>query len=218
MRRGGVSWSALGSALAIALLTQCTLRAAVVRLDSPAQMSPPLTTLDFEGRPHLTAANDLYVAQGVRYSRDDGAQTAVYDPDAFEARSGLNILATPGWAGAPPGWTMHRNAHCASRVREVGAFFGNDRGPAAFDSLTLSAFGVSGELLGSVSVTSNRNGNADQFIGLRSDTPFVRARFEHSARDYGVGIDDFSFGAVPEPGGVAVAGCVALSLLARPRR
>jgi hypothetical protein len=193
-------------------------RAAVLRLDSPAQFSPPLTTIDFEDYPHLTAADTLYESQGVRFSRDDGGQTAIYDPTGYSAHSGDMFLATPGWPGAPQGPSTHLNVEFGTPVREVGAFFGNDRdGPAVFDSLRLSVFGAAGESLGTVSVVSNRNGDTDQFIGLRSDTPFVRARFEHDAPQYGVGIDDLSFTAVPEPGALWAAGVGAAGSVLRRR-
>ena len=178
--------------------------AAVVQLGSPAEMSAPLTTLDFEGYPHLTAANTPYESRGVTFSRDDGALTAIYDPTGYETHSGARFLATPSWVGAPT-HSLHLNVNFLSPAREVGAWFGNDRNEAGvFDSLRLSAFGPGGEPLGTVAVTSNRNGNADQFIGLRSDTPFTRARFEHDAEAFGVGIDDLAFTAVPEPGAALV--------------
>jgi hypothetical protein len=191
-------------------------RATVLRLDSPGQMSPPLTTIDFEGYPHLTAADTLYESQGVRFSRDDGGKTATYHPASYSAHSGVAFLATPGWQDAPLGSSTHLNVEFGSLVREVGAFFGNDRdGPGVFDSLRLSVFGVAGETLGTVSVVSNRNGDTDQYIGLRSDVPFVRARFEHDAPQYGVAIDDLSFTALPEP---SVLPLLALAMAALCRR
>ena len=190
---------------------------AVVRLESPEAMSAPVTTIDFEGHPHLAPADTLFESRGVRFSRDDGHATVVYNPNSYEAHSGQNFLGTPSWQGAST-WSTHLNAVFAAPVREVGAFFGNDsNGPGAFAGMTLSVFGPAGEPLGSVFVASNRNSHADQFIGLRSDVPFVRARFEHDAPDFGVGVDDVSFGAVPEPGAAAACAVVAGAFLLRRR-
>jgi hypothetical protein len=79
-------------------------RAAVIQLDSPGAMSAPTTTIDFEGYPHLTAADHLYESSGVTFSEDDGGLTAIYTPSQTGSpdhpHSGSNFLGTPGWAGS----------------------------------------------------------------------------------------------------------------------
>lgn len=193
--------------------------AAVTQLASPAEMSPAVTTLDFEGYPHLTAANTLLESSGVRFSRDDGGQTAIYNPTTvpYRAHSGTDFLATPAFDGGPDDSSTELNVEFLWPVREVGAYFGNDRNVPGFEQFTLSVFGTSGELLGSVSVPSNFNLDADQFIGLRSDVPFARARFEHHAEGWGVAIDDLTYTAIPEPTG-RMGGLLLAAGLRRRRR
>jgi hypothetical protein len=85
-----------------------------------------------------------------------------------------------------------------------------------FKQFKLSVFDGSGNLLGSVEIACNLNADLDQFIGLRSDVAFARARFEHDAPGFGVAIDDLSFSAIPEPAALSwVAGGVAMLLSRR---
>ena len=189
------------ASIAVALLARgLPAAAAVTQAGSPGDLAPSLTTLDFDDYPHHTAANELYLSRGVRFTRDDAGQTTIYEPVMYRAHSGTNFLSTPRWDGAPSGWSTHLNAWFTSPVREVGAFFGNDwEDPNGIERLTLSVFDADGRPLGSVWVQTNHNRELDQFIGLRSDVPFVHARFEHDASQYAVAIDDLSYSTVPEP-------------------
>jgi len=81
-----------------------------------------------------------------------------------------------------------------SAKTEVGAFFGNDQGVGSIQVMKLSVYDAEGVFLGSVNVTPNGNTSVDQFIGLRSTTPFVRARFENIPDSFlSVVLDDVMF-------------------------
>ncbi len=94
---------------------------------------------------------------------------------------------------------------------EIGAWFGNDDFGLAFLAI-LEIFDAGNNSLGSVTVAANRNDFADQFIGLRSDTPFRFAEFRYQrpqAGDLLVYIDDLYLDPVevivPEPGSIGLA-------------
>jgi len=85
-------------------------------------------------------------------------------------------------------------------AREVGMVFGNDDFRRRFDVL-LTVYDVGNTRIGSVSVQSNGNDFADQFIGLRSDIPFAKAEVVYSrsaSSALSIFVDDFTIG-VPEP-------------------
>lgn len=82
---------------------------------------------------------------------------------------------------------------------EVGMYFGNDDFGTIFDA-ELAVFDLLGTLLGSVAVTSNGNDFADQFIGLRSDTPFRLVTLSYQRPEAGLlslYVDDFRLGVSP---------------------
>ncbi len=100
-------------------------------------------------------------------------------------------------------------------VFEVGMIFGDDDFFLIFDAI-LEVFDGSNALLGTVTVSSNANHFADQFIGLRSDTAIRRADVRYQRPDAftnQVTIDDFTIGTNGSDS-VSVSEPATLSLLA----
>jgi hypothetical protein len=191
----------VGFAIVVVLVGFDAVRApaAITQLTSPAQFTGAPTTINFDGYPHRTVANTLYSGQGVTLTRDDGLNVFLYDYAAMprNTTSPPNIIGTPSGPGVGS-WATHLNALFTSPTFEVVAYFGNDVSPVQNQ---LSVFDASNQLLGTVGVANNRNLHVDQFIGLRSDVPFVRARFLTNDSGRAVALDDFMFsqGIIPEP-------------------
>lgn len=102
----------------------------------------------------------------------------------------------------------------------VGLTFGNDSFSKSAD-VSLSIYDGKDAHLGTFSVKTNGNGFADQFIGLRSDTPFAKVELRYGAGSslFAFYIDDFVFSTIPEPGtGALLAfGMLSFALLRRKR-
>lgn len=111
-------------------------------------------------------------------------------------------------------------AFTAPGAFEIGMFFGNDQ--LAGVVATLSVFDSADALLGQVAVAGNGNDLIDQFIGLRSTSPFARAELNFGATALGEAIDDITVGvrAVPSPGSVPliILGLLAAGLRFIPRK
>lgn len=101
-------------------------------------------------------------------------------------------------------------AQLSAKYHAVGFFFGNDDFNLIFDAILSVYDGATN--LGSVTVVSNRNDFADQFIGLASSVGFDRVEFRYArpaAQSLSVYTDDFRLGeiaAVPEPASLALLG------------
>lgn len=101
-------------------------------------------------------------------------------------------------------------ATLSSKYNAVGLFFGNDDFNLVFDAI-LTVY-ASATKLGSVTVTSNGNDFADQFIGLSSTVAFDRVEINYQrpeANNLSIYIDDFRLGSptsVPEPASLALLG------------
>jgi hypothetical protein len=171
---------------------------AISALNSPADI-PNRITVSFDGYPDGTVANTLFQSQGVTFTRDDGLNIYLMDWTAAGrlTTSPDDVLATI--RTFEPTWATHLNVTSAFPLYATGAYFGNDQSAVDFARIRMSAYGSAGELLGFVEVTANNNTHVDQFIGLRSDIPFSRIRFENlnaagtPSESYSVVIDDLVF-------------------------
>ena len=174
-------------------------------MGSPSDLSPGKTTINFDGYANNTVANDLFLGQGVRFTRDDNAPIPIIDWEALgrSTSSPPNVIATI--SGIASTYVDHLNLVFTQPTFEVGAFFGNDQAPS-FASITLSVFDSSDTLIGSLTVPTNGNTQVDQFVGLRSDIPFTTARFQNNEPDvfYSVVLDDVTFSTVPEPSSLSI--------------
>src|SRR5437867_1961755 len=146
-------------------------------------------------------ARTRYAAQGVTFSNSPGGPIPILNWSALgrSTTSAPNVVATI--ASFVPGGSQFSTdliLDFSTPMFELGAYFGNDQGPGSIDRVTLSVFDASGALIESVSVTPNDNTSVDQFIGLRTATPFVRARFDYvePSNFLSVVLDDVRFSPV----------------------
>jgi hypothetical protein len=152
-----------------------------------------------DGRPSPITTNFQHL--GITFSRDDGLPPVAYDYVAIRRRtpSPSNVVSTALVPGVADKQASHLEVTTKTPWSAVGAYFGNDRGDDDFTAISLTAFGAANQFLGTVQVTGNGNKHADQFIGLRSDEPIARVRFENLNGDgavskvFAVSLDDFVF-------------------------
>jgi hypothetical protein len=185
--------------------------AAISPVNSPDDISGAIT-INFDGYPDKTVANTLFLDQGVAFTRDDGSAIFLSDWTALErtTTSPNNVLSTELVEDVNTSYATHLNMIFSSPLFDLGAYFGNDQIFSGFplgdfSSARLSAYDLSDQLLGSVIVGVNHNTSVDQFIGIHSDVPFSRVRFENlsdlgsASQYYNVVVDDLLFAPVPEP-------------------
>jgi hypothetical protein len=212
--------------LVIVLLTVVSVCCANVsalptQLNSPADFSGAVTTINFDSASQGDDATNLYLSQGVGFSRDDEGTVTIYnwDADGLSTVSLPNVLRSNNPAGGEPGEllkdnsviTSHLNMSFTGPVYDIGTYFGGDY-PLSFSEITLSVYDQTHSFIGSVSVTPNENISVDQFIGLHSSTGVWFARL-YQPGSYPIVIDDLSFtgiAIVPAPsamllGGIGVA-------------
>ncbi|MDB5330065.1 MAG: hypothetical protein JWP03_1216 [Phycisphaerales bacterium] len=220
--RSNIKAGGIVALVAVGLLAQRA-QAVITQLTSPAQVVGPSTTINFDDvtgyQPDSSyyTANTRYQPLGATFSLDTPGDIAIYPLPSF-ALSSPNVLAAVSGPNVTFGNAI--NLTLSSPVTEVGAFFGNDQDPAVFSSETLQIFDASNNLLGSVTVATNNNAIVDQFIGLSSSVPFVRARFQNDpAGEQALStiLDDVVFDTVPEPSSMAFLGLASIGLLARRR-
>jgi len=179
--------------------------AAVAQLTSPDEILSS-RRISFDGFANETIANSLFQGQGLLFSRDDGGPVYISDWSALGrvTSSAPNVLATISVFGTGFRWATHLNIQSSLPLFAMGAYFGNDQSDPDYSLTRLSVYGLSDELLGSVDVPVNNNLSVDQFIGIRSDEPFFRARFENlagpqsSSDSYSVVLDDLVFSSVQQ--------------------
>ncbi len=168
-----------------------TSNAAVIQLSAPAEI-PNGVTINFDGYPDYTVANNLFQAEGLSFTRDDGAPIYIENWTSLGrlTTSPEDVLATIRNV-MDPIWSTHLNVISAAPLFALGAYFGNDQWAVDFSKMRMCAYSAEGDLLGCVERAVNNNTDVDQFIGLSSDTPFVRVRFENLAAS-GAPSDGFS--------------------------
>src|SRR4051794_8937072 len=111
---------------AVALTCSRLQASPITQLISPTEFSLPTTQINFDGFPHQTVANNLFLDQQVSFQRDDGLSVFIYDWQSFgrSTTSPPNVLATvSGPPGSLVGFVTHLNVLFAMPVFEVGAFF-----------------------------------------------------------------------------------------------
>ena len=204
-------WTRAASERALLPLTLLTLsalftpetRASTVTLQGPSDFSGQTTTIDFDGLPSLTVVNTYYsTSDGVQFSRADGQPIPVVDWTA-EGRTTVsppNVIATISGSfvgGSASTFVDSINVNFANPTYQVGAYYGNVFVPGTTE--TLSLYNASNALVGSYSIAANDDVNVDNFIGLESSAPFVRATFSNSAAGFAIALDNVEFSPTPVP-------------------
>ena len=157
-------------------------------------------TINFDDHPANVAVNTLYQSQGITFTRDDGQGIPIFDWSSLgrTTTSPPNVLATLYQPPFSNSYVTHLNVVADAPLVGLGAYFGNDQGSPDFAFIRLTAYDASDQVVGSVDVAVNNNTSVDQFVGLTSVVPFVRARFENFASDgtpsggYSVILDDLT--------------------------
>lgn len=178
---------------------------ATTALSGPGDFGPS-TVIDFDAAAHGTAANTLYSSLGVEFEYDElGSPVPIIDWTVFDppraTTSAPNVLSTEDGVNGSV-FSDFLDVVFSTTVTQVGAWFGNDQGlSSASFPVTLSVFDAGDILLGSTQVLTNQNVDVDQFIGIESDDPITRARFQYTplTGSLSVVIDDVIFNAVPVP-------------------
>jgi hypothetical protein len=191
-------------------------RASLVQLNAPSEFIGPVDTIDFDDLAEGSAANIAYQGLGVEFSTVGNAPVPVFDwsRSGRTTPSPRNVIGTISSFGGT--FKTFLDIHFATPQFQVGAFFGNDQAFGGYTMSTLTVFDADDQSLGGFSVTTNDNTSVDQFLGLLSTTPFVKARFSNNGSSLSVVLDDISFSAaaVPEPSTAALLTGGLLALVA----
>lgn len=179
--------------------------AILTQLSSPGQIAGG-TTLNFDNLVAGTFANSAYLSQGVQFSIGSG-NILVYDWTSLgrSTTSPRNVMAAVSSGGSS--FSSFIDVIFSQPTIAVGAYMGNDQG--LFSTFDLELFDAGNVSLGAVQVVANQNTQVDQFVGVSSDTPFVRARFKNFPPvGLSAVLDDVTFlthaSAVPEASTIVV--------------
>jgi hypothetical protein len=152
----------------------------------------------------LTLVNDFESV------RDNSAVNFLSSTDAARElafRWTSSVTPSGTWGLVEIGFQAALVGTLSSPATAVGLWFGNDDFGLVFDAILRVYSGAT--LLGSVSLASNGNDFADQFLGLESDTPFDSFDVLYQrpeAQMLAVYVDDVYVRAAPESDTLALFG------------
>lgn len=174
--------------------------ATITVLSGYGELTPSVLLQDFE-----TSKDTAWVTFG--------ANTAL--TLATAATGGVTPSGVQGLSGGR--FDDPLRATLAADAYEVGLTFGND--VVAFIA-RLIVYDAANQSLGAVTLATNANDWADQFIGLRSDVAFrfVEFVFGQDAQNLAMYIDDFAVGgqtAIPEPVSILLLGSGLTGMIVR---
>jgi murein DD-endopeptidase MepM/ murein hydrolase activator NlpD len=158
----------------------------VEHVQTPEQFPVSVNEIDFDNTADNLVANNLYAAEGVQFTRDDGADVYISEPP-YETFSPPYMLAT---IGIP--WSTHLNINIADDALWLGLYYGNH---IDADAVSISVYDEDEKEIGSISMPNyGQSTNVTNFLGLGAGIPFVRARVEYvGSTNYAVAVDNLYF-------------------------
>ncbi|MBU1426024.1 MAG: hypothetical protein KKH12_03295 [Gammaproteobacteria bacterium] len=158
---------------------------------------PDSAWVDFDDAESGDVADTRYAARGIFFSRDDSQPVGIWTEDLIYptypnlASSGGGVLVV----GTVITGTNNINLNFTEPMYAIGAYAAST---THYGNVKLSVFDDQDRLVGYAILAGSDNGNLDQFIGLGSPIPFVKARFEALDSNAAVRLDDVSWSLVPD--------------------